>query len=119
MWNPGSRTCDLCGNPIVDDVFPMFLLPLTAEQLERIAQAQTELMPAAVGKMFGNMMPIMLPSHYRLEFCQGCTDGFMPMMEDLREKAVQIIIRRLQRRAAKAASGDEKRGINIAEDGDN
>jgi hypothetical protein len=119
MWKPGRRFCDFCEQPIVDDNYPMLMLPLTPEQLQTIATAANNLVQETaegqtVVKIFGNVSPMMLPTHYRFEFCNGCVDGFLPMMEKLRQQAVATIIRRMQRRSEKLNSGQTK--TQIAED---
>lgn len=126
-WIPGFRKCDLCKQPFPDEDAPrdqdaieqprppaFFMLPLTVQELATLAQQVEQLMPPPVREQLGNIIPISLPTHYRLEFCWPCVAGFMPMVDELRQRAIEELIakyrRRVERQKAKTVvegSGDE------------
>ena len=107
MWKPGKRVCDLCQQtelPSSDDfegLPPAFImLPIPEEERFELAQAISEMIPPPLRQI----APVIqtLPTHYRLEFCMGCVDGFMPMIEELRKKGWATVIQQAQRRVARA-----------------
>lgn len=96
--------CDLCEAELSEDTaFPMMFYPFSPEEISSLMEEFSKLVPnEGIGSVLaGPLVTIATPRGHRFEFCQGCVDGFMPMLEELKQKAFRAVLNRMQRRAAK------------------
>jgi hypothetical protein len=83
-------TCDLCKSVIdVTKPWPQMVYPFADSERERLAKAICDRYPAPFGNIIGIVRSIPPVKYHKLDFCQGCVDGFMPMLEELRGIAYQ------------------------------
>lgn len=97
-------TCDLC-NQTIDTTkpFAQLLYPFTWKQRQELAAATLDMVAAFVGDTVRQLGPGFMPAprYHRFDFCKGCVDGFLPMMDDLKKAAFEHELDRLVKRATK------------------
>lgn len=97
--------CDLCKQPInTDEPWPRLLFPFNADERERMAQALAARFPLPVGNMLGitrNIPPI---KYHWFDFCAGCLEGFLPMLDEFRRLAYTDQLADIEGRLKKTAA---------------
>lgn len=95
MHIPEKRVCDLCRGELTGAYVKMSY-PLS--EADSTALTQKIDMPGPFGAILGGMIQS-VPQSWRFDFCRGCADGFMPMLEELKTHAVKTWLEERQRRA--------------------
>lgn len=109
MYSPGRRLCDLCQKNEIGgedgEPFPLFFYPMTQQQRDNLALefAASIQIPDQARSMLGDILPLAIPPHMRLEFCKPCVDSFMPMLDMLTGQAFDRTVDRMKRQAEKNA----------------
>jgi len=92
---PAKLCCDLCGVEITGRHVQM------AYPLDEADVARLEATLPAQPRVFA-FLPIPRPNAWRFDFCRGCADGFMPMLDDLKAKAIAAYLEERARQVADA-----------------
>lgn len=104
-----KTTCDLCSITInTREPWPQMWYPFAATEQEKLAQAIIERYPSPFGNVIGIVRALPPVKYHKFDFCQGCVDGFMPMLEELRRIAFNAQLERLSGQV-KDQMGEEKR----------
>ncbi len=91
-----ETTCDLCKQKIeTQEPWPQMWYPFAAAESERLAQAIIERYPSPFGNVIGIVRAMPPVKYHKFDFCLGCVDGFMPMLEELRRVAFNAQLERL------------------------
>lgn len=104
MYSPGKRVCELCQSAEIgvdDEAFPIIFYPFTDEEMQKLALEFAASVQAPPGGILGEILPIAMPRGLRLEFCKKCTDGFIPMLDQLKAVAFDRVVERMRARAAR------------------
>jgi len=120
MYTPGERKCDLCQNTIGQGgkPYPVMFFPFTEAEVESLAARFTEMIgEAGTGSVLGQLGPIVVPTGARFEFCTGCAVGFIPMLDNLKNLALERIYARMTRRREKPDDKRQRSVWNEDEDG--
>jgi hypothetical protein len=63
------------------------MYPFGEEQRDRMARALAGRYELPFGNILGIVRQLPPVNYHRFDFCQGCVDGFIPMLDELREIA--------------------------------
>lgn len=93
--------CDLCEQPIdTTTLWVRMAYPFNDEMQARLSVEFAEMLPPPIGRILGpGYLPT--PTYHIFDFCQGCVDGFMPMLEELRRKAFAHTVQQMRERRPK------------------
>lgn len=81
-------SCDLCKSTIdVSKPWPQMMYPFSEAERERLAAAVCERYPSPFGNIINIVRSLPPVKYHKFDFCLGCVDGFMPMLEELRALA--------------------------------
>lgn len=91
-------TCDLCKQKIDHTKpFPQLIYPFTDDEVQKLASALAERLPLPPSVLGLGIIPV--ERFHKFHFCQGCVDGFMPMLEELKKLAFRAQLDDLEKRS--------------------
>lgn len=93
MRIPEKRLCDLCKGELSG---PHIVMSYPLDQVDKAAIEQ-QFPPPPKGNFFSFMT--VTPDSWRFEFCRGCSEGFMPMLAELKTQAVTTWLDERKRRS--------------------
>ena len=122
---PSKRKCDLCQNKVGEgtelDRFVAIFYPLTEDEQRLLLEEFARLVGPRANELFAGLglAGAVLPPGRRWDVCLPCFDNFMPMLDDLKQVAMDRILERMRERAGQPDGNKrKKRGLLDPEDDD-